>query len=698
VTDVLNNSDWLILNVDDQPAIRYAKTRSLLRAGFQVLEAATGTEALESVETHVPALVLCDIKMPDMNGLEVTRFIKENHPNVVVLQISSSFVSGQDRATGLDLADSYLTEPVEPEELIATIRALLRMKKAENDLRSERDQRNFVIGLANALRALESPDAVVQHTLEALGSTLKLSFAAFFRVVSDGIFDLGYHWSARAGSVTAENAPQGLEPAVILRLRAGETILLEQSDGDGRQHRGGGSRAIVPILSGKRLKAILEAERAALGAWSESEQSLLKEVADLSCDSLERAQATSDLKRLNASLADQVAERTKELLQSEAQLRQSQKMEAVGQLTGGIAHDFNNLLTGIIGGINIVRHRIARRNLGDLDRIMGAVEASANRAAALTKRMLLFSRLQPLQLKPVDVNELIAAIADMLRRSTGENIELLFDMQENLCLADTDSNQLETAILNLVINARDAIPNGGRITLKTQDRHVSEDAKPPEDLRHGDYVVLSVADNGTGMSPDTIARIFEPFFTTKPLGQGTGLGLSMVYGFVKQSGGYVSVESVLGHGTNVSLYLPRHYGIRGEIPKAESEQLVGARAGEVILVAEDDPSVRLLLMELLSELRYRVIVATDGNQAVRHLSSDIHIDLLLTDIGLPGPNGREVAEQARISRQDLPILFVTGYEGLRAKPSDFVGDRMALIAKPFDLDQLASRIRAMLDA
>jgi signal transduction histidine kinase/DNA-binding response OmpR family regulator len=698
VTSVLTNSDWLILNVDDQQAMRYAKTRTLLRAGFKVLEASNGAQALESVETHAPALILCDIKMPDMSGHEVSRVIKQKHPNIVVLQISSSFTTGQDRVAGLDVADSYLIEPVEPEELIATVQALLRLKKAENDLRLERDQRDFIIGLANALRALETPDAVIQHTLEALGPVLKLDSADLFRVVSDGAPDLGYRWRAQSGLVAVGTAPQGMEPTIQRRLRAGETVLLDKTDGDERERRGGASLVIVPILRGERWQATLKAERALPSTWSESELSLVREVAELSWDSSERAQATYDLKLLNASLADQVAERTKELMHSEAQLRQSQKMEAVGQLAGGIAHDFNNLLTGIIGGLNLVRRRIARSDPGDVDRIMDAVESSANRAAALTKRMLAFSRLQPLQLRPVDVNELIAAIADMLRRSIGENIELSLDLQESLCLANTDSNQLETAILNLVINARDAMPNGGCIKVKTQDRRIDDDAERPPELRPGDYVVLSVVDNGTGMSDDTTARIFEPFFTTKPLGQGTGLGLSMVYGFVKQSEGHISVESELGRGTNVSLYLPRHYGTRGEISRAEHEQPMGARFGEVILLAEDDPSVRLLLVDLLSELRYRVIVAPDGNQAVRHLKSDIHIDLLLTDIGLPGPNGQEVAEQARISRQGLPILFITGYEGPRAKPSLLVGDRMDLISKPFDLDHLASRIRAMLDS
>ncbi len=666
--------------------------------GSEVLEAASGADALETVEAHAPALVLCDIKMPDMNGHEVARIIKQRHPSILVLQISSSFVTTQDRVSGLVVANSYLTEPVEPEELIATVQALLRMKMAENNLRLERDQRNFVIGLANALRALETPEAVIQGALEALGPALKVDSAECFRVLPDGVFDLGYRWSAQTGLVAVERAPQGLDPRIQSRLREGETVLFDQTDCDERQRGGDASLVIVPILRGQLWRAVLKAERAASHPWSEGDVSLVKEVAELSWDSLERAQAAHDLKRLNASLADQVAERTKELLQSEAQLRQSQKMEAIGQLAGGVAHDFNNLLTGIIGGLTLIRKRIARGDLDDVDRIMDAVKSSAHRAAALTKRMLAFSRLQPLQLKPVDLNELITAIAEMLRRSIGENIELSLEMQDNLCLANSDSNQLETAILNLVINARDAMPNGGRITLKTQDRHISEDANSSPDLPAGDYVVLSVADNGTGMSPDTIAQIFEPFFTTKPIGQGTGLGLSMVYGFVKQSGGHVSVESEPGRGTNVTLYLPRHHGIRGETSIARREQPAGARAGEVILLAEDDPSVRLLLVDLLSELRYRVIVAQDGNQAVRHLNSDIHIDLLLTDIGLPGPNGREVAEQARMSRQDLPILFVTGYEGPRAKPSLYVGDRMDLISKPFDLDHLASRIRAMLNS
>jgi signal transduction histidine kinase len=696
MNSTLNNADWLILNVDDQQPVRYAKTRALLRAGFKVLEAGGGLQALELVEAHQPALVLCDIKMPDMNGHEVARNIKEKHPNIVVLQISSSFVTGQDRASGLVVADSYLTEPVEPEELVATVQALLRMKKAENDLRLERDQRDFIINLANALRAVETPDAIIELALQKLGPELKLTSAGFFRVASSEAYDRSHYWRGQSGSTADENAPPEFEPTVQRRLAAGEIVRLDLADGDGRRPRDGASNVIVPILRRERWKATLRADRTAGYAWADSDVSLTREVAELLWDLVERAQAARDLMSLNASLADQVAERTKELLASESQLRQSQKMEAVGQLAGGVAHDFNNLLTGIIGGLNVIRRRIARGDLGDVDTIMDAVEASANRAAALTKRVLAFSRLEPLQRKPVDVNELIAATADMLRRSIGENTELALELGQNLSAANTDPNQLETAILNLVINARDAMPNGGLMTLRTRAQSISDDATP--ELPPGNYIVVSLTDQGTGMSPETVARIFEPFFTTKPLGQGTGLGLSMVYGFVKQSEGHIAVDSALGRGTEVSMYLPQYSGIAAAVATAKPDRLMGARASEVILVAEDDPSVRLLLADFLHELRYRVIVAPDGNQAVRHLNSDIHIDLLLTDIGLPGPNGVEVAEQARATRQALPILFITGYEGPRAKPSGVVGGRTALIAKPFDMERLASQIRTMLDS
>jgi CheY-like chemotaxis protein len=296
------------------------------------------------------------------------------------------------------------------------------------------------------------------------------------------------------------------------------------------------------------------------------------------------------------------------------------------------------------------------------------------------------------------VNELIRTVGDVLIRSIGENIELIVDAPDGLWSADTDASQLETAILNLVINARDAMPDGGQVIFKTANRTIEDETDRSSDLSPGDYVMLSVADNGAGMSSDTLGRVFEPFFTTKPIGQGTGLGLSMVYGFVNQSRGHVVAESELGHGTVVSIYLPRHDGRQNEPEIPAPDVLPSARDGEVILLADDDPSIRLLVADHLSELGYRVIAVSDGNEAFRQLNTDTRIDLLLTDIGLPGPSGRDVAARARLRRENLAILFVTGYESRAARRTEAVGRRIDLISKPFDLDRLAMRVRRLLDS
>ncbi len=701
----MTDSDRLILNVEDQEAIRYAKTRALLRGGFKVLEATSGSEGLECVEAFGPVLVICDVKLPDMSGLEVCRIIKEKHPFIAVLQTSATFVTAQDRATGLDGgANSYLTEPIDPEELLATVRALLRLKTAENELRRERDQRDFIIALSKRHRALETPEAIVRTTIEALGQWLKARSVDFYQVLADGAVGLHRTWSAEGEPSAPQRSPENPDEALRGRFRAGETVVAHSADEEHGARRpeleqGDQSASIrAPMLRGERWRATLCVFDHAPRTWTHGEVSLVEEVAELTFDAIERSQATLDLQKLNDSLAGLVAERTKELQQSEAQLRQSQKMEAIGQLTGGIAHDFNNLLTGIIGGINLVRRRIDRGDLNDVGRIMDAVEASSSRAASLTQRMLAFSRLQPLDFRAVDVNELIQTVGDVLSRSIGENIKLTVDAQDGLWSADTDPSQLETAILNLVINARDAMPDGGQVILKTANRTIEDQTDRSSELNPGDYVMLSVADTGAGMSSDTLGRVFEPFFTTKPIGQGTGLGLSMVYGFVKQSRGHVVVESELGRGTVVSLYLPRHDGRQNEPEIPASDVAPGARDGEVILLAEDDPSIRLLVTDHLSELGYRVIAVSDGNEAFRQLNTDTRIDLLLTDIGLPGPSGRDVAARARLKRENLAILFVTGYESGVARRTALVGRRIDLIAKPFDLDRLAMRVRTLLNS
>ncbi len=384
------------------------------------------------------------------------------------------------------------------------------------------------------------------------------------------------------------------------------------------------------------------------------------------------------------------------LRDAEEALRQSQKMEAIGQLTGGIAHDFNNLLTGIIGAVEIVRKRLASGNHQDIDRFMNAAVTSANRAASLTHRLLAFSRRQPLNPKPIDPNRLVESIEDLLRRSLSEQIELKISLGAGVWPALTDANQLENALLNLAINARDAMPKGGRLTIETGCVTVASSESHADGLEPGDYVVISVADTGIGMSPETLAKAFDPFFTTKPIGQGTGLGLSMIYGFAKQSRGHVGIESALKKGTTVRLYLPRYWGAMGDDHASPAVTKPPHGSGETVLVVEDDASVRLLIAEVLRELGYSCLEAADGQAALPLLASNIRMDLMVTDVGLPGLNGRQLAEMARAHRPGLRILFVTGYAEHATERGRFLGPGMDMITKPFTLDGLAVKIREMI--
>jgi PAS domain S-box-containing protein len=386
------------------------------------------------------------------------------------------------------------------------------------------------------------------------------------------------------------------------------------------------------------------------------------------------------------------------LKETEARLRQSQKMEALGQLTGGIAHDFNNLLQGITGSLETVRRRIAAGRTDDVDRFMAQATGSANRAASLIHRLLAFSRRQSLDARQVDLNALVLSMEEMLRRTLGEQLGLRVQTPADVWPARCDENQLESAILNLAINARDAMPDGGLLTIATGNAVLDEDYTwRYEGLEPGEYATVSVADTGTGMSPQVISRAFEPFFTTKPIGQGTGLGLSMIYGFAKQSGGHVRIDSEVGAGTVVTLYLPRDASEDDALDDTAPAPLdVPQGEGEVVLVVEDEPAVRMLVVEELRELGYTVLEAANGVAALPVLESQRHLDMMLSDVGLPGMNGRQLAEIARQHRPLLPILFMTGYAENAASRAEFLGKRMEMIAKPFALDELATRIRSMM--
>jgi PAS domain S-box-containing protein len=385
---------------------------------------------------------------------------------------------------------------------------------------------------------------------------------------------------------------------------------------------------------------------------------------------------------------------------TEEALRQSQKMEAVGQLTGGIAHDFNNLLQGITGSLDIMENRLAQGRTDDLVRWLAGAKTSAGRAAALTHRLLAFSRRQPLDPRSVRANPLIASMEDMLRRTLSENVDLELVLAGGLWPTRCDPNQLESAILNLAINARDAMPEGGKLVIETCNAHLdSAYSAKQRDVKPGQYVCICVTDTGVGMDKETIERAFEPFFTTKPIGQGTGLGLSMIYGFARQSEGYARIYSEEGQGTTVKIYLPRHHG-EEDVEEVHTGLVDAPHAdrGEVVLVVEDEAVVRGLIVEVLGELGYQAIEAGDGVRGFEILQSKRRIDLLVTDIGLPGMNGRQMADGARVLRPELKVLFMTGYAENAALASGFLEPGMAMITKPFAMDVLAGRIREIIES
>ena len=382
----------------------------------------------------------------------------------------------------------------------------------------------------------------------------------------------------------------------------------------------------------------------------------------------------------------------------EEDLRQAQKMEAVGQLTGGLAHDFNNLLTGIIGSLELLQTRLSQGRVKEIDRYVGAAQGAAKRAAALTHRLLAFSRRQTLDPRPTDLNRLVMGMEELIRRTVGPEIALEVVAAGGLWSTLIDSSQLENALLNLCINARDAMPGGGRITIETANRWLDEHGAGERDLEPGQYISLCVTDTGIGMTPDVIERAFDPFFTTKPIGQGTGLGLSMVYGFVRQSGGQVRIYSEVGQGTTMCLYLPRHYGKDADKPSAlASKGAERPRTSHTILVVDDEPSIRMLLTDALEEIGFSVIEAHDGPTGLRTLQSNATIDLLITDVGLPGGmNGRQLVDAARLTRPDLKVLFITGYAENAIIGNGQLAPGMQVLTKPFVVETLASRALDMI--
>jgi len=417
-------------------------------------------------------------------------------------------------------------------------------------------------------------------------------------------------------------------------------------------------------------------------------------------DARRRARAAIDAGEALLAANRKLTEEAESRAAAESQLRQLQKMESIGQLTGGVAHDFNNMLAIVIGSLDMAKRRLG----ADPDKARECVDNAmegAERAAQLTARLLAFSRQQPLAPRPVDANKLVGGMSEMLRRTIGEDIRIETVLAGGLWPAFIDGAQLENALLNLCVNGRDAMPDGGRLTIETACSHLDDSyAACHDEVAPGQYVMVSVTDTGTGMPPHVIERAFDPFYTTKGVGKGTGLGLSQVFGFVKQSGGHVKIYSEPDVGTTVKLYLPRHFGEAETAGTAETEaaELPRARADEIILVVEDEDRVRHMSVDALRELGYVVVQAADANQALTVLEIQPRIDLLFTDIVMPDMNGRILSDLAREKRPDLNVLYTTGYTRNAIVHNGMLDHDVALLAKPFTIQQLAAKVREVLDA
>ena len=414
--------------------------------------------------------------------------------------------------------------------------------------------------------------------------------------------------------------------------------------------------------------------------------------------------AEAALRQVNEALETRVTERTAALSQqilereaAEAQVRQMQKIESVGQLTGGIAHDFNNMLAVIVGSLDM-----ARRRLNDPEKLaefIGNAENGARRASDLVARLLAFSRRQALEPRVLDVNQLVGGMSDLLRRAIGETVRVETTLAGDLWRCFADAVQVENAVLNLAVNARDAMPEGGRLAIETSNcAFAPGNPRRPPDVALGAYVMIVVADTGVGMPPHVIERAFDPFFTTKGLGRGTGLGLSQVYGFVKQSGGHITIASKIGSGTTITLYLPRHDGLdMPAIAPTGAAKVPLARADEIVMVVEDEPGVRDISVDTLRELGYIVVETRDANDALSILASPADVHLLFTDVIMPEMNGRQLADAARVLRPDLKVLYTSGYARDTVLEGAIGAVPLPLLPKPFTLSQLATKIRATLD-
>lgn len=573
---------------------------------------------------------------------------------------------------------------------------------------------DFLDALGKTTSPLKDADAILETSTRMLGKQLGVCVCAYADMDADEDgFTIRGDWAAPGSDhITGRYHLRDFGRLAVDELSAGRPLVIsdnlkELAPEEAATFRKIGIAATIclPLVKDGKLTALMAVHHKLPHNWTSHELALVQEVTERSWAHIERVRSEAELfasqaelRRANESLEATVAERTGELMAAEESLRHAQKMEAVGQLAGGLAHDFNNLLAGILGSLEVMRSRVAEGRLSDIDRYLTAATGAAARGASLTQRMLAFSRRQTLAPKPTDVNKLITSMEELVRRSVGPAVAVEVVQGSGAWPTLVDPGQLEGALLNLCINGRDAMPSGGTLTIETANHWIDDRMAPALGLKAGQYLSVSVSDTGTGMAPETVARAFDPFFTTKPIGEGTGLGLSMVWGFAGQSGGSVRIFSELGEGTAVFIYLPRFTGDVGADETIPAGRPTAAAPSQTILLVDDEPLIRMVAAEQLEELGYVVIEAGDAREATKVLEADRRIDLLLTDVGLPnGMNGRQLADRARETRPNLPVLFVTGYAENAVLNQGHLLPGMQVLTKPFDMNTLARRVKVSIE-
>jgi PAS domain S-box-containing protein len=658
------------LCVSNQREARYQTLFDSIDEGFCIIEFFDGPHGPLSDYVHVAANAAYAINtgIPNVVGQKVREMVPDEAEGWVKLYVEVLKTGQPIRferellATGryLELA-AFRVEPVSRREVAVLFKDVTARKRAERALHELNETLEARVAAALAERKVLAD--IVEGT------------NAFVQVI-----DLDFRCIAINGAATREfKRIFGVAPKVGQRLLE---VLGEQSE----------QRQALQRIWSRALQGEDFSEVVAFGSPAGERRQYEMHMSMLYDASGNRIGAYQFAYDVTERLAEQ-----ERLRKTEEALRQAQKMEAVGQLTGGLAHDFNNLLAGISGAFQMIGVRLAQGRTRDVDKYVTAGQGAARRAASLTHRLLAFSRRQTLSPKPLVVNRLMTELVELVRRSVGPSIQVETIEAVGLWPTLVDANQLENALLNLCINSRDAMPNGGRITIETANRWIDERTARERNLEPGQYITICVSDTGVGIDKETLERVFEPFFTTKPLGQGTGLGLSMVYGFARQSHGHVRIYSEVGKGTMVCMYLPRYHGDEQAEPVHVDTPEPSRASDTIVLVIDDEPTVRMLITDALGDLNYTCIEAVDGPAGLEVLQSDKRIDLLITDVGLPGGlNGRQVADAALALRPKLKVLFITGYAENAALNHGHIGPGMAVLTKPFAIPELARRVERML--